>query len=250
MRNLFYASANEWINQRIIKHANTIYRLGGYQERVPNGEACATLSIDGVWSGIQQLIHQRPTTELRDETLDSVLPFRFHIRFDLIPNRPSLFLPPPLLPPLVNTQWADRSLDWTCWVSLFDQRRTTGHELVSVVAGTPHSCFQFGVYTDRFCLHWLPADDCVCFFSRPKLATRSLHRLSHFSTNNLCLVFTALFCPLILNLPFLNSFLLRFPSLRHLGESGWRQDSGFTRQGKLVKSGMGGKEAEGGRRDG
>ena len=38
--------------------------------------------------------------------------------------------------------------------------------------------------------------------------------------------------------------LLRFPSLRHLGKSGWRQDSGFTRQGKLVKSGMGGKRRE------
>lgn len=249
MRNLFYASANEWINQRIIKHANAIYRLGGYQERAPNGEACATLSIDGVWSGIQQLIHQRPTTELRDETLDSVLPFRFHIPFDLIPNRPSLFLPPPSL--LLSIRSGQINLS----IELAESRCSTGDgqldmNLYQQLLDRRTAVSNSGSIRTGFCLHWLPADDCVCFFSRPKLATRSLHRLSHFSTNNLCLVFTVLSCPLILNLPFPNSFLLRFPSLRHLGESGWRQDSGFTRQGKLGKSGMGGKEAEGGRRDG
>jgi hypothetical protein len=166
MRNLFYASANEWINQRIIKHANAIYRLGGYQERVPNGEACATLSIDGVWSGIQQLIHQRPTTELRDETLDSVLPFRFHIRFDLIPNRPSLFLPPP--PPPSSCQYAvGRSIsrlnllslvvrpatdNWTwtcissCWnaAQLFSIRGLHGPVLFALAPGR------------RLCLLFLP----------------------------------------------------------------------------------------------
>ena len=61
--NVFTAKHIWWISKRMNKSKNNktreryVYRLDDHQQDcIPSGETRASLSIDGVWSGIQQLI--------------------------------------------------------------------------------------------------------------------------------------------------------------------------------------------------